>query len=62
VERLASVREIHTASGSHQVEEQPYPIWVPSDVKKAGQLLTKDQAIEALGNWVIEEIHDDVVG
>ncbi len=56
VERLASVREIHTPSGAHQVEEKPYPKWVPSDVKKASQLLTKDQAIEALGSWVLPEI------
>ncbi len=58
VERLASVREIHTPSGTHRVEEMPYPKWVPSDVKKASQLLTKDVAIEALGNWVLREISD----
>jgi len=56
VERLASVREIHTPSGAHRVEEEPYPIWVPSDVKKASELLTKDEAIEALGKWVLQEI------
>ena len=57
-ERLASVREIHTPSGAHRVEETPYPEWVPSDVEKASQLLTRDKAIEALGSWVLEEIRD----
>ena len=57
-ERLASVREIHTPSGAHRVEEEPYPKWVASDVKKASQLLAKDLAIEALGNWVHREISD----
>ena len=54
-ERLAAVREIHTASGAHRVEEKPYPEWVPNDVRKASELLTKDQAIEALGDWVNQE-------
>ncbi len=58
VERLASVREIHTPSGTHRVEEKPYPKWVPNDVKKDSQLLTKAVAIEALGNWVLREMSD----
>ncbi len=58
VARLASVREIHTPSGAHRVEEKPYPEWVPGDVKKASQLLTRDVAIEDLGNWVLREISD----
>ncbi len=58
VERLASVREIHTPSGAHRVEEEPYPKWVSSDVKKASQRLAKELAIEALGNWVQREISD----
>ncbi len=58
VERLASVREIHTPSGAHRVEEEPYPTWVPGDVKKASQRLTEDLAIEALGNWVLQEISE----
>ncbi len=58
VERLASVREIHTPSGAHRVEEEPYPKWVSNDVKKASQRLAKDLAIEALGNWVHREISD----
>ena len=56
VERLASVREIHTPSGAHRVEEKPYPKWVPSAVRKASRLLTEDLAIEALGEWVVREI------
>ena len=59
VERLALVREIHTPSGAHQLEEEPYPDWVPSDVRKAGQLLTRDQAIKNLGNWVLKEMSED---
>ena len=59
VERLASVQEIHTPSGAHRVEEKPYPEWVPSDVRTASQRLTEDQAIEALGSWVVREIRED---
>ncbi len=58
VARLASVREIHTPSGAHRVEEKPYPEWVPGDVKKASQLLTREVAIEDLGNWILREISD----
>ena len=58
VERLASVREIHTQSGAHRVEETPFPGWVPGDVKKASRRLTRDKAIKALGTWVLQEIRD----
>jgi hypothetical protein len=58
MERLAAIREIHTPTGAHRLEENPYPKWVPADVKKASRLLTKEQAIEALGNWVLREISD----
>jgi hypothetical protein len=55
-ERLASVQEFHATSGAHRVEETPYPEWVPNDVKKASERLTREQALERLGSWIVREI------
>jgi len=43
-DRLAAIREIHTASGKHKVEAIAYPKWVPSDVKSAAAKLTAEEA------------------
>lgn len=48
LDRLAAIREIHTASGKHKVEATAYPKWVPSDVKAAAAKLSIDQAAAAL--------------
>ena len=40
VERLAAVREIHTPSGTHIVEETPFPKWVPAEVRSEAEKLT----------------------
>jgi hypothetical protein len=48
LDRLAAIREIHTASGKHKVEATAYPRWVPSDVKAAAAKLSIDQAAAAL--------------
>lgn len=58
MERLASIQEFHTAAGAHRVEETPYPEWVPNDVRKEGERLTQEQAIESLGNWIVREIRE----
>jgi hypothetical protein len=43
-DRLAAIREIHTASGKHKVEGTAYPKWVPSDVMSAAAKLTAEEA------------------
>ena len=46
--QLAALREEHTASGAHRVEEQPFPDWVPDDVRRAAVELTEEEALAQL--------------
>jgi hypothetical protein len=48
-QRIARVREEHTASGRHVVHETPFPQWVPVDVLQQSQALSEEQALRALG-------------
>ena len=45
---LASVREIHTPSGKHIVEETPFPKWVPAEVLDETKKLADATAREKL--------------
>jgi hypothetical protein len=45
---VAAIREEHTSAGAHRVREQPFPDWVPSDVLKAAQDLSADDALAEL--------------
>jgi len=47
-ERLAAVRDIHTASGKHQVETTPFPEWVPEETLRAAEGLTDARAEQQL--------------
>jgi hypothetical protein len=47
-DRLAAIREEHTSSGTHRVQEQPFPEWVPDDDLRAGRLLSIDEAVAEL--------------
>lgn len=51
-ERLARLREIHTASGRHGIEEVPFPDWVPSSVGAAARRLSEEAALAALAAWI----------
>lgn len=42
--RLASVREIHTPSGTHIVQETPFPKWVPAGVMDEAEKLADGAA------------------
>ncbi len=53
-ERLAAIREIHTKSGQHVVQEIPFPDWVPPEVMEEAQGLEEDAAASALGEWLRE--------
>jgi hypothetical protein len=46
--RLAALREVHTATGKHKVDAVPFPKWVPSEVRRAAAELTAEQAAEIL--------------
>ena len=54
-DRIAKVRQEHTASGRHVNKEVPFPRWVPAEVLKAGKSLSEAEAIAALGEWVTAE-------
>ncbi|HET6545905.1 MAG TPA: hypothetical protein VFG55_04075 [Rhodanobacteraceae bacterium] len=50
--RLAWVRQEHTAQGHHLNRELPFPAWVPPDVAEQARRLDEKAACHALGSWV----------
>ena len=57
-DRLAAIREIHTETGHHVVEEIPFPDWVPPEVMDEAQELEEDAAVSAFGEWLREHYLD----
>jgi hypothetical protein len=47
-DRLSAIREVHTSTGAHRVQQQPFSDWVPDDVLRAGRLLSIDEALAEL--------------
>jgi hypothetical protein len=47
-DRLAAIRETHTATGKHKVDVVAFPEWVSSEVSRAAANLTAKQAAEML--------------
>jgi hypothetical protein len=47
-DRLAAIREIHTASGKHKIEVTGFREWIPSDVIQAAAKLTAEEAATLL--------------
>ena len=47
-DRLAEIRQEHTASGAHRNVVTPYPRWVPADVQAAAERLTVEEARRTL--------------
>jgi len=47
-ERLARVRETHTVSGKHVLEQVPFPEWVPAQTTTAARRIPEPEAIAAL--------------
>jgi hypothetical protein len=47
-DRLAAIREEHTATGAHRVVKQSFPDWVPSDVLRDAQELSEEAALANL--------------
>jgi hypothetical protein len=48
-ERIARVRDVHTASGFHVNEVTPYPEWVSQELRERALALTEDEARHLLG-------------
>ncbi|MFQ6615175.1 MAG: hypothetical protein ACE5HZ_00205 [Fidelibacterota bacterium] len=58
-ERISAVREFHTSSGKHAVEETPFPDWVPEDVRIEARALSEEEAREILEIIVRPPSHRD---
>jgi len=43
-DRLAAVREVHTATGKHKVDTTAFPDWVPGEVMLAAEELVSEEA------------------
>lgn len=48
-DRLAAIREVHTAQGRHAIVKTPFPRWVPAAVMKRARGLGEAEACAALG-------------
>jgi hypothetical protein len=46
--RLERVREVHSASGKHVLEQTPFPDWVPAKSAAAAKRLSERQALADL--------------
>lgn len=49
--QLARIRETHTVSGKHVVEESRFPTWVSPDIAAQAVNLAEAGALEQLGPW-----------
>jgi hypothetical protein len=47
-ERVAEIRQEHTASGAHRTIERPFPEWAPAEVMRAAKRLSDEEARAAL--------------
>jgi hypothetical protein len=45
---LAAIHEEHTSSGAHRTSATPFPKWVATDVRRAAEGLTDEQALSQL--------------
>lgn len=52
---LAQIREVHTASGKHAVEESRFPAWVPHEVAAQASDLDEKSALRQLGPWCTKD-------
>jgi hypothetical protein len=53
--QLAQIREVHTASGKHAVEECSFPAWVSAEVAAQAADLDEASAIQQLGPWCTQD-------
>jgi hypothetical protein len=52
---LAQIREVHTASGKHVVEERRFPDWVSPEVAARAADLDEKNALQQLGPWCTKD-------
>ena len=51
-DRLARVRDEHTASGAHRSERTPFPDWVPSETVREAKTMSESKAEAILAPWL----------
>jgi hypothetical protein len=51
-ERLARVEQEHTTAGHHVNHETPFPQWADAASLRLAPLLSEDEAVTILGDWV----------
>ena len=47
-QRLGWVHNVHTGSGAHRSETEPFPDWVPAAIRAAADAMTEEQAVDQL--------------
>jgi hypothetical protein len=52
-ERIGQVHDEHTPAGHHVNREIPFPYWVPAEVKAQAEDIGEQEALVALGTWVV---------
>ena len=50
--QLAKVWSEHTPNGAHRARRAPFPMWVPSEVKKTAHVLSVTEAEAILAPWL----------
>jgi hypothetical protein len=56
--RLGQIREVHTASGKHVIEESRFPAWVSSEVTAQAADLDEKSALEQLAAVAVAVVHE----
>ena len=50
----AVIREVHTQTGAHHVEEMSFAESISLAAMEASQQLTREEAIDQLGKWILQ--------
>jgi hypothetical protein len=56
-DRLAPIREIHTADGKHRIEKLAFSKWVPADVRRKSAGLSVENATALLESTGLPALH-----
>jgi hypothetical protein len=54
---LATIREEHTASGSHRIVQTPFPDWVDTTTKEAADCYSEEEALSQLGEELLKALN-----
>jgi len=54
-DKLAAIRQEHTATGAHRNVTTPFPGWVPASIAKRAATLSEVEARSQFGSWLFEQ-------